>query len=466
MHLNHLLSLPPAIIALCATSSVVAAQADSHQQQWPHNVPKHLKYFPEDEAHAKRGLRVAQRLQHEKPIGVKKMSLDEGEMFMLDNWIFASESQQQSRRSDLDNLGNLTVQAASPLRPLAQSGWLARMHIRDVLLKRQFKCPEGTNSCESIGAPDVCCGTGSDCINTSGNSDAGNVGCCPKGQTCAGNVSCDTAGGYSSCPGSSNGGCCMPGFRCQGIGCVLEATSTTFIPPSSTSTTAAPPAPTSTAAQTSTTPTPSSTTPPPVTSSSSRTAYTCSTGWFSCPASLGGGCCQTGRTCATGASCIGDPPTTSTRAPDAPIRPTSGTTTAAQATSAEVCPQGFYVCSAYYPSGCCRVGRDCQTTGSSCVLPTGTVVDTNGVTVVAPTTSAGSCPSAWYSCAASAGGNCCPQGYACGEQQCTATASGQAGTTEKVVPSSSSSQASFVAVVPIAVSFFVAGAIGVAMVVL
>lgn len=101
------------------------------------------------------------------------------------------------------------------------------------------------------------------------------------------------------------------------------------------------------------------------------------------------------------------------------------------------------------------------------MLPTGTVVDTNGVTVVAPTTGPSSCPSAWYSCAASAGGNCCPQGYACGEQQCTATASGQAGTTAKATPSStSSSQASFVAGIPIALSFFAVGVIGVAMVVL
>jgi hypothetical protein len=219
MHLHHLLSLPPAIIALCATSPVVAAKADSHQQQWPHNVPKHLKYFPEDEAHVKRGLSVAQRLQYEKPIGVKKMSLDEGEMFMLDNWIFAPESQQPSGRSGMDDLSNITVRAVSPLRPLAQSDWLARMHIRDVLLKRQFKCPDGTSSCQSIGAPDVCCGTGSNCITINGGSDAGNVGCCPKGQTCAGSVSCDAASGYTSCPGSSNGGCCLPGFKCQGVGC-------------------------------------------------------------------------------------------------------------------------------------------------------------------------------------------------------------------------------------------------------
>jgi len=73
-------------------------------------------------------------------------------------------------------------------------------------------------------------------------------------------------------------------------------------------------------------------------------------------------------------------------------------------------------------------------------------VNTNGVVIVAPTgagngESAGSCPQAWYSCAADAGGNCCPDGYACGEQ-CTATASGQSGVTDKAQPSSS--QASFV----------------------
>lgn len=96
------------------------------------------------------------------------------------------------------------------------------------------------------------------------------------------------------------------------------------------------------------------------------------------------------------------------------------------------------------------------------MLPTGTVVDTNGVVVVAPTSS-GSCPSAWYSCAANAGGNCCPDGYACGEQQCTATASGQSGVRDKVTPSS---QASFVSSVSVGVSLFGAVAVGVAMLLL
>ena len=210
MHIPTFLSLPPAIILLlCAASS-------SADAPWPHNLPRHLKYFPEDEVHAKRGLSIQEKLQKERPIGVKKMSGDAGEMFLLDNWIFASDL---GKRSDLEDFNNGTCQAQSPLRPLADEDIFSRFHIRDVLLKRQFKCPDGTSSCSAIGAPDICCGTGSTCINVNSNNDAGSIGCCPQGQTCAGPVSCDTANGYSACPNSSNGGCCLPGFRCQGIGC-------------------------------------------------------------------------------------------------------------------------------------------------------------------------------------------------------------------------------------------------------
>lgn len=221
MYLPRLSSLPPTIIALlCAVPSLAEAQ-------WPHNIPKHLKYFPEDAALARRGLDIHQRLQHERPVAVKKMSLDEGEMFMLDNWIFASDDQGRTptKRSGYEDLGNGTWQAQSPLRPLAEEDFLARVHMRHVLLKRQFKCPDGTSSCTSIGAPDVCCGTGSTCINVNSNTDAGSVGCCPQGQTCAGSISCDTANGYSACPDAPNGGCCLPGFRCQGVGCKSKKSS-------------------------------------------------------------------------------------------------------------------------------------------------------------------------------------------------------------------------------------------------
>jgi hypothetical protein len=200
----------------------------------------------------------------------------------------------------------------------------------------------------------------------------------------------------------------------------------------------------------------------------STSAYTCSTGFFSCPASVGGGCCMNGRTCATGASCLGDDPT-STQAPLAPVRPTSGAVTSSASPPNDVCPTGFYVCSAYYPSGCCRVGRDCKTTGS-CELPTSTIINTNGVVIVAPTgvgvatTAApqgGSCPSAWYSCPANRGGNCCPNGYECGEQ-CTATASGQSGVSQKVAPSS----ASFVSELSIWTLALASFMVGIAMLVL
>lgn len=240
---------------------------------------------------------------------------------------------------------------------------------------------------------------------------------------------------------------------------VFEGTSTTYVQAPSSS---APPPPSSTAVIV--VPTTPSTTPTPV----STSAYTCSTGWFSCAASLGGGCCQNGRTCATGASCLGDNPA-STQAPSAPVRPTSGSVSPSAVPTDDVCPSGFYVCSAYYPSGCCRVGRDCQTTGT-CILPTETILSTNGVIIVAPTgagvatTAApqgGSCPSSWYSCPANRGGNCCPNGYECGEQ-CTATASGQSGVSQKVAPST----AAFTSELPLYMMSFSVIMAGIMMIVL
>lgn len=210
MHISTLLSLPSTVLLLLYAAPVVNAS-----QQWPHNLPKHLKYFPEDERHVKRGLDIKERLQHERPVGMKKMSTDEGEMFMLDNWIFASS---QSKRSDFEDFGNGTYQAQPAIRPNAQEEWFERLRIRDVLLKRQFRCPEGTLSCSSIGAPDVCCGATSTCVTVQ-DTNIGSVGCCPNGQACSGTISCNEAAGYTSCPNSSNGGCCLPGFQCSGVGC-------------------------------------------------------------------------------------------------------------------------------------------------------------------------------------------------------------------------------------------------------
>ncbi|KAF2471664.1 uncharacterized protein BDR25DRAFT_313590 [Lindgomyces ingoldianus] len=432
---NSLLALPTAVILLLCVAPVVP------EKQWPHNLPKHMKYFPEDEVHVKRGLSIQERMLREKPVGVKKMSGDEGEMFFFDNWIFVGDEEQVGKRSELEESRNSTIQAFSPLRPHFQSSifdQLRRFAPRDLLSSRGFQCPEGTSDCSSIGAPNSCCGASDVCMNIPDNG-FGTVACCPKGQTCAGAISCDTGNGYTSCPSSPNGGCCLPGYSCLDVGCVTAGTSITYVQPSTP-----PPSSTSTAVVVvPTTPPSAPPTSTPVPSSSSS----CSSGWFSCPQSLNGGCCQNGLQCASGTSCIDTRSSTGSVTPSAPVRPTSGpATTSATPTSSDafpsMCPTGFYVCSAYYPSGCCRVGRDCQTTGTCIPTSSATVIVSNGVTIVAPTGASfattaagqgGSCPIGWYSCAASLGGNCCLDGYSCGAQ-CTSTSGGNTQVAAKVAP--------------------------------
>ncbi|TKA27146.1 hypothetical protein B0A50_04483 [Salinomyces thailandicus] len=140
----------------------------------------------------------------------------------------------------------------------------------------------------------------------------------------------------------------------------------------------------------------------------------------------------------------------------APIRPTTVTTDSSVSTASEQttmtvessiiadnCPIGYYMCSAYYLGGCCRVGRNCETT--SCPSSSSTAILTNGPTVIVPYTSTttagnqGSCASGWFSCAADAGGGCCPSGYECGPASCSATASGESDTGKRT-PSSSGAE--------------------------
>jgi progranulin len=216
MGLIRFLALPPTVLLLLVTA--IAAE-----DQWPHNLPKHMKYFPEDEAHVKRSLGVQEKLKREKPIGVKKMSDDEGEMFFLDNWIFASDLENLDKRSASDYSTNSTLPFTSPFRPVSDhellgSAWWKST--RNTLAKRDFQCPTDTTDCSSIGAPNSCCATGSTCITIEDNG-FGSVGCCPNGQSCSGSISCDTGNGYTSCPNSPNGGCCIPGYRCQDVGCRL-----------------------------------------------------------------------------------------------------------------------------------------------------------------------------------------------------------------------------------------------------
>lgn len=211
-------------------------------------------------------------------------------------------------------------------------------------------------------------------------------------------------------------------------------------------TTASTTATTATTAVVTTTTTENTITTTTTSSSSQPNTLVCSSGFRSCPASLGGGCCPTDRACGSDVC----PALSSTNSFVAPARPTSnsvdGTTTSTATGFTTIpgaeCPTGFYACSAFYQGGCCQTGRDCQPT--SC--PPGasiTVVDGSSITIDAPTRSGissvttlltGSCASGWSTCAMNVGGGCCPSGYACGTA-CTATATGgQGSVVGKIAP--------------------------------
>lgn len=120
-------------------------------------------------------------------------------------------------------------------------------------------------------------------------------------------------------------------------------------------------------------------------------------------------------------------PTSTTDSLGAPGRPTMSTTTTdthSTTGGSDMCPTGFYACSAVYHGGCCQTGRNCDTT--SCPTTRSTTFTSNGETIVVPVATgnsnsrSGRCAHGWFHCADTAGGGCCPQGYACGAS-CTAT---------------------------------------------
>ncbi|GLA23323.1 hypothetical protein AnigIFM63604_003061 [Aspergillus niger] len=177
----------------------------------------------------------------QKPVrGVHKMTDDEGEKFYLDYWLFdeaytagntsnANDSLSQTQPYNLDTTEKVDFQPRSyPFRPsypsdleVERRGWSEHF---SPLLRREFKCPSGTYGCSSIDRPESCCSTGDTCVLVK-DTGSGDVGCCPKGETCSGTIgSCQD--GYSSCSSSLGGGCCIPGYECVTGGCMRVFTIT------------------------------------------------------------------------------------------------------------------------------------------------------------------------------------------------------------------------------------------------
>ena len=183
------------------------------------------------------------------PVGVRKMSGDQGEMFYPEYWSFDSMSDHDaqlilgkrkpnSRQSlynedksrDLTN-SSIPIPFQVPFALHAREEPKFRPNLGHMLKspraifsldKRSFQCPGGTFACTSINAPNSCCLIGTTCSNIT-DTGYGDVACCEQGEICSGNVnSCpsgDTVCSEASGSGSTGGGCCIPGFTCNGSGC-------------------------------------------------------------------------------------------------------------------------------------------------------------------------------------------------------------------------------------------------------
>lgn len=181
-------------------------------------------------------------------VSVRKMGIEQGEMFFPEYWRFDTVKEQQSllesgtresprnRYAPLngrDNSGDwANASIPQPLQApfaLHTSEDFDNQPIRGRFLispraifgldKRQFQCPGDTTVCTNIKQPNSCCPTGTVCQSIT-DTGSGAVGCCPEGSTCS-----EQVGGCGapdiSCPGSSGGGCCIQGYSCNGVGCEL-----------------------------------------------------------------------------------------------------------------------------------------------------------------------------------------------------------------------------------------------------
>ncbi|KAL3480055.1 hypothetical protein BJX99DRAFT_46479 [Aspergillus californicus] len=342
-------------------------------------------------------------------LGMQKMSDDEGEKFLMDYWHYEDDNVVANSTAVDDNNAHTETDRSTvlprsyPLQPPFGLGLERFSSLRlSPLFRRDFECPTGTYGCTSIDEPDSCCRTDETCVVVE-DTGSGDVGCCPAGQDCSGTIgSCWE--GYTSCSSSLGGGCCFPGYSCVDDGCARVVTITITLSSTTLTTTSTETVP----ATTSTTTTPTS------------TSSTTSTGDLSPP----------------------DRPTS-----------LSTTTSSESTTSSETetsCPTGFYACAAFYQGGCCRTGRDCDTT--SCPTMASTTIVSNDRTIVIPveTTSAassdesseesttGRCATGWFSCADTVGGGCCPSGYACGSSCTAVPTASTTGTVAKEEPTETS----------------------------
>lgn len=219
--------------------AAIPAPTLSTKPTWPYDLPPHVKHFPGDEKLVQKRLEVQERIVLQRPQGLLKMSPDEGEMFFPEYWRFDPDEHPGSGVEGTEgdmlrgranaSIGDLleaplkvhNFDQDRQVRPPSVLDWLPRMPrgLLTSLNKREFQCPGDTLSCTEIDRPNSCCPIGGTC-QLIYDSKYGDVGCCQKGQTCSQQV-VGCLNGYTSCPTSSGGGCCIPGYECLDVGCEI-----------------------------------------------------------------------------------------------------------------------------------------------------------------------------------------------------------------------------------------------------
>lgn len=165
------------------------------------------------------------------PTAVKKISPDSSEKLFPEHLAFAplhlfplgdaaadASSFLDSRDGELGQLSN-TTRSYRPAFALHRDGdelmWRRAAEALALLEIRQA-CPSGMSSCSDIGTEYKCCPGGTYCVDVTDTS----VACCPEGATCGGDIG-ECPAGAVSCSPELGGGCCIPGYVCQGVGCKL-----------------------------------------------------------------------------------------------------------------------------------------------------------------------------------------------------------------------------------------------------
>ena len=248
MYLNpRILGLPATLLLLIASPTNAQVGDENLPAQWPYNLPPHVRVWPEDPPNRRRNLEaVDEHLRlGRSPVGVIKMSGDEGEKFYMEYWQFDGD---QSTVLDRTAFGTplrlrdseeamLLVNNSMPMpfRPpfalhtsdrsdpvldqdlRARSTWQRKAAAPLALSKKDFTCPTGTSNCSVIGYPNSCCAIGETCYSVE-DTVLGPVGCCPSDGDCVGTVTtCDAPN--TACPDNLGGGCCIPNYICEDAGC-------------------------------------------------------------------------------------------------------------------------------------------------------------------------------------------------------------------------------------------------------